>query len=66
MTSLRMADCTNNSSCPWSGKPVQPDSLTMYDGHLAAFCNPTCRDKFERAVRHFEEAQAAQANFMPR
>ena len=64
MTSLRMADCIN-SSCPWSGKPVQPDSLTMYGGHVVGFCNPGCRDKFERAIRHFEENQAAQAKLMP-
>jgi hypothetical protein len=23
------------------------------------FCNPGCRDKFEQAVRHFEQARAA-------
>ncbi|MDE0103549.1 MAG: hypothetical protein OXN89_14330 [Bryobacterales bacterium] len=65
MTAPRMADCIN-STCPWSGKPVQPDSLTMYDGQVVGFCNPGCRDKFERAIRHFEKAQAAQPDSMPR
>ncbi len=38
---------------------VQADSLTEYDGHVVGFCNPGCRDKFESAVRHFEEAKRA-------
>ncbi|MDE0527304.1 MAG: hypothetical protein OXH85_01190 [Truepera sp.] len=42
-------------------KPVQADSPTEYDGHVVGFCNPGCRDKFEGAVRHFEEAKASQA-----
>ena len=38
------------------GKPVQADSLTGYDGKVAGFCNPGCRDRFEAAIRHFEQA----------
>ncbi len=57
---LDIADCINET-CPWSGKPVQADSPTEYDGHVVGFCNPGCRDKFEGAVRHFEEAKASQA-----
>ena len=61
MPELKLADCVNET-CPWSGKPVQPDSLTEYDGHVVGFCNPGCRDKFERAVRHFEGAKASAAD----
>lgn len=45
-----------NDTCPWSGKPVSPDSLTLYRGTAIGFCNPGCRDKFERATRHFDAA----------
>ena len=43
-----------NEVCPWSGKPVSPDSLTRYKGEVVGFCAPGCRDKFEKAVRAFE------------
>ena len=58
MPELDLADCINET-CPWSGKPVQADSLTEYDGQVVGFCNTGCRDKFERAVRHFEDAKAS-------
>ncbi|WP_247713493.1 hypothetical protein [Qipengyuania sphaerica] len=45
-----------NASCPWSGDPVSPDSLTRYRGQTVGFCNPGCRDKFARAVEVFDEA----------
>ena len=45
-----------NETCPWSGKPIAADSLTIYSGAVVGFCNPGCRDKFENAVRHFENA----------
>ena len=45
-----------NEACPWSGKPVAADALTLYRDHVVGFCNPGCRDKFEKAVRHFENA----------
>ena len=35
-----------NKFCPRSGKPVEDDSLTKYQGHLVGFCNPGCRDDF--------------------
>ena len=57
MPALDIADCINET-CPWSGRPVQADSLTMYGGRVVGFCNTGCRDKFERAVRHFETANA--------
>ena len=50
---LRLEDCVNQS-CPWSGKPVSPDSLTLYRGHVVGFCNTGCRDKFEAATRAFD------------
>ena len=59
MRVLDIADCINEP-CPWSGKPVQADSLTEYDSHVVGFCNPGYRDKFECAVLHFEEARASQ------
>lgn len=57
---LHIDDCVN-ATCPWSGKPVQPDSLTTYAGRVVGFCNPGCRDKFETAIRHFETAIGAEA-----
>lgn len=47
-----------NETCPWSGKPVADDSLTLYRGRTVGFCNPGCRDKFEKAVSDFEAALA--------
>jgi hypothetical protein len=57
-TPLKLEDCIN-STCPWSGKPVAADSLTLYGGQVVGFCNIGCRDKFETAVKHFEAAGAA-------
>ncbi len=50
-----------NSHCPWSGQPVANDSLTRYRGRTVGFCNPGCRDKFEKAIGAFEEAIARNA-----
>jgi RimJ/RimL family protein N-acetyltransferase len=52
---LDIADCVNDT-CPWSGKPVSADALTLYRDRVVGFCNPGCRDKFEAAVAHFEAA----------
>jgi YHS domain-containing protein len=52
---LRLEDCVN-ATCPWSGKPVSADSLTLYKGKVVGFCNPGCREKFESATRAFDEA----------
>ncbi|NHK28443.1 glutathione S-transferase [Parvularcula flava] len=51
---LRLNDCVNEV-CPWSGKPVSADALTLYKGQVVGFCNPGCRDKFEKAVGMFED-----------
>jgi len=50
---LDLADCINDV-CPWSGDPVSKDALSTYRGHVVGFCNPGCRDKFEKATRLFE------------
>ena len=52
---LRLQDAINEH-CPWSGKPVAADSLTLYRGHVVGFCNAGCKDKFEKAVSVFEAA----------
>ena len=54
---LRIEDAINET-CPWSGKPIAADSLTLYRGQVVGFCNPGCRDKFEAAIDHFEKALA--------
>jgi hypothetical protein len=54
---LRIEDAVNET-CPWSGKPVAADSLTLYRGAVVGFCNPGCRDKFKAALDHFEDALA--------
>ncbi|MEM9843418.1 MAG: glutathione S-transferase [Pseudomonadota bacterium] len=50
---LKLEDCVNET-CPWSGKPVAPDSLTTYKGNVVGFCNSGCRDKFQNAAQHFD------------
>jgi hypothetical protein len=52
---LKIEDAVNET-CPWSGKPISEDSLTLYKGSVVGFCNTGCRDKFETAVSHFETA----------
>lgn len=52
---LRLEDCVNQV-CPWSGDPVSADSLTLYQGKVVGFCNPGCRDKFEKATADFDSA----------
>ena len=54
-SSLKVEDAVNEF-CPWSGKPVNADSLTRYNGVVVGFCNTGCRDKFEKAVSHFDTA----------
>ncbi len=52
---LDLADCVN-THCPWSGKPVAADSLTLYRGKVVGFCNPGCTEKFEKAAKAFDQA----------
>ena len=51
----RLEDCVNET-CPWSGKPVSADSLTLYKGKVVGFCNTACRDKFKAAAGAFDAA----------
>lgn len=51
---LNLEDCINDT-CPWSGDPVSPDSLTLYNGQTVGFCNPGCRDKFDKAREVFDK-----------
>jgi hypothetical protein len=60
VSELKRADCINET-CPWSGKPVAEDSLTIYKGLVVGFCNTGCRDKFQQATAHFEAALSANA-----
>jgi YHS domain-containing protein len=53
MADLKIEDCVNHV-CPWSGKPVSADSLTLYRGKVVGFCNTGCRDKFEAATHAFD------------
>ena len=52
---LAIQNCVN-ATCPWSGKPVSADSLTLYRGQVVGFCNPGCRDKFVAASSAFDAA----------
>ena len=52
---LKIGDAVN-TTCPWSGDPVAEDSLTFYKGEVVGFCNTGCRDKFEKAVAHFDDS----------
>jgi hypothetical protein len=55
---LKIEDAVNDT-CPWSGEPIAADALTLYRGAVVGFCNPGCRDKFETAIRNFEDALMA-------
>lgn len=52
---FRLEDSVN-THCPWSGDPVSADSLTLYRGKTVGFCNPGCRDKFEKAISTLDAA----------
>ncbi len=54
-----------NSTCPWSGDPVAGDSTTRFKGHRVGFCNPGCRDKFDRAIAHFEHSMRENGVYSP-
>ena len=51
---LRIEDAVNET-CPWSGKPIAPDALTIYRDVVVGFCNPGCRDKFEAGHEAFRQ-----------
>jgi hypothetical protein len=45
-----------NETCPWSGKPIAADSLTIYREAVVGFGSPDLRDRFEAAIKHFDKA----------
>ena len=51
---MRIEDAVN-TNCPWSGKPIQANSLAHYKNKVIGFCNPGCRDKFAAAPESFPE-----------
>ena len=57
---LHLAEAINET-CPWSGKPIADGSLTLYKGAVVGFCDPGCRDQFEKAILDFEAALNRQA-----
>ena len=59
LTEALLIEDAINETCPWSGKPISADSLTLYKGAVVGFCNPDCRDKFAKALRSFEAALQA-------
>jgi hypothetical protein len=61
---LRLEDAVNET-CPWSGDPIAADSLTLYKGAVVGFCNPGCRDKFEKAATAFDLSLAGGAASRP-
>lgn len=48
-----------NDACPYSGKPVSPDSLAEIDGVVIGYCNPFCRDKSAADAEAWPETVAA-------
>ncbi len=54
---LKLDDAVNDT-CPWSGDPITQESLTVYKGRVVGFCNPGCRDKFDKATQAFDAALA--------
>lgn len=52
---LEVKDCVN-ALCPFSGKAVQADSLTTFEGHVVGFCNPGCRDNFASSPENYPDA----------
>jgi hypothetical protein len=52
---LKIEDAVNET-CPWTGRRVAADALTTYQGAVVGFAKPADRDKFEKALAHFEDA----------
>jgi hypothetical protein len=50
-----LSECIN-PTCPISGEPVAPDSLTTYKGHMVGFGEPEDRDKFAAAPNDFPDS----------
>ena len=54
-TPFQLSECVNQV-CPWTGRPVSPDSLVQYRGRVVGFHSPNERDRFARAVAMFDAA----------
>lgn len=52
---LSIQACVNDV-CPWTGKPVSADALTLYKGKVIGFADRTARDAFLAALVAFETA----------
>ncbi len=52
---LALADCANDV-CPWTGRPVSPDALALYRGHVVGFADRASRDRFLAAIVALETA----------
>jgi len=55
MSRLSLADCVNDV-CPWTGKPVAQEALTLYKGKVVGFADRSARDAFLAAMIAFETA----------
>ena len=53
---LKIEDALNQT-CPWSGKPIKATALTLWDGAVVGFSRRDYRDKFDKAIAHFEDAR---------
>ena len=53
---LKVEDALNET-CPWSGKPIKANALTLWDGSVVGFSRRDYRDKFDKAIAHFEDAR---------
>lgn len=58
MTALALEACVNDV-CPWTGKPVSADALTLYKGRVVGFASRSARDAFLAAIVAFETAMRA-------
>lgn len=45
----------DNTNCPWSGKPVQPEGMLTHEDHVVGFCSSAHRDRFALAISHFAD-----------
>ena len=52
---LSLAACVNDV-CPWTGKPVSAEALTLYKGRVIGFADRASRDAFLSAIVAFETA----------
>lgn len=56
MSSVHSLAACVNDVCPWTGKPVSADALTLYKGRVIGFAHRSARDTFLAAIIAFETA----------